>query len=208
MPKVSVYNMKGEAVGELELNPEVFETPYHQAVLHQVVLAQQANARRGTHKTKTRGEVRGGGKKPWRQKGTRQARHGSRRSPIWKGGGVSFGPQPRSYGQKIPKKMRQLAMRSALSQRLREEMITALSEITLGDFSTRHFADMLKALKVDGGRALVVVNQPDLKVEKSAANLPGVKLVRASNLNLLDLVKYPRLVATREALQSIEEVLS
>ncbi len=208
MPKVSVYNMKGEAVGELELNPEVFETPYHQAVLHQVVLAQQANARRGTHKTKTRGEVRGGGKKPWRQKGTGQARHGSRRSPIWKGGGVSFGPQPRSYAQKIPKKMRQLAMKSALSQRLREEMITALSEITLGDFSTRHFADMLKALKVDGGRALVVVNQPDLKVEKSAANLPGVKLVRASNLNLLDLVKYPRLVATREALQSIEEVLS
>jgi large subunit ribosomal protein L4 len=208
MPKVSVFNMKGEAVGELELNPEVFEAPYHQAVLHQVVLAQQANARRGTHKTKTRGEVRGGGKKPWRQKGTGQARHGSRRSPIWKGGGVSFGPQPRSYSQKIPKKMRQLAMKSALSQRLREEMITALSEITLGEFSTRHFADMLKALKVDGGRALVVVNQPDLKVEKSAANLPGVKLVRASNLNLLDLVKYPRLVATREALQSIEEVLS
>jgi large subunit ribosomal protein L4 len=199
MPKVSVFNMEGETVGELELNPEVFEAPYHQAVLHQVVLAQQANARRGTHKTKTRGEVRGGGRKPWRQRGTGQARHGSRRSPLWKGGGVVFGPRPRSYSQKIPKKMRQLAMKSALSQRLREEMITALSELKL---------NMLKALKVDGGRALVVVNQPDIKVEKSAANLPGVKLVRASNLNVLDLVKYPRLVATREALQSIEEVLS
>jgi large subunit ribosomal protein L4 len=201
MPKVSVFNMEGETVGELELNPEVFEAPYHQAVLHQVVLAQQANARRGTHKTKTRGEVRGGGRKPWRQRGTGQARHGSRRSPLWKGGGVVFGPRPRSYSQKIPKKMRQLAMKSALSQRLREEMITALSELKLETFSTRHFVNMLKALKVDGGRALVVVNQPDIKV-------PGVKLVRASNLNVLDLVKYPRLVATREALQSIEEVLS
>lgn len=208
MPKVSVFNMEGETVGELELNPEVFEAPYHQAVLHQVVLAQQANARRGTHKTKTRGEVRGGGRKPWRQKVPGQARHGSRRSPLWKGGGVVFGPRPRSYSQKIPKKMRQLAMKSALSQRLREEMITALSELKLETFSTRHFVNMLKALKVDGGRALVVVNQPDIKVEKSAANLPGVKLVRASNLNVLDLVKYPRLVATREALQSIEEVLS
>jgi large subunit ribosomal protein L4 len=208
MPKVSVFNMKGETVGELELSPEVFEAPYHQAVLHQVMLAQQANARRGTHKVKTRGEVSGGGKKPWRQKGTGMARHGSRRSPIWKGGGISFGPQPRSYGQKIPKKMRHLAMRSALSQRLREEMLTALSELTLDEFSTRTFAAMLAALKVDGGRTLVVVNQPDLKVEKSAANLPGVKLVRASNLNLLDLVKFPRLVATREALQSIQEVLS
>jgi len=208
MPKVSVFNMKGETVGELDLNPEVFEAPYHQAVLHQVMLALQANARRGTHKVKTRGEVSGGGKKPWRQKGTGMARHGSRRSPIWKGGGVTFGPQPRSYGQKIPKKMRHLAMRSALSQRLREEMLTALSELKLEDFSTRTFAGMLSALKVEGGRTLVVVNQPDLKVEKSAANLPGVKLVRASNLNLLDLVKFPRLVATREALQSIQEVLS
>ncbi len=208
MPKVSVFNMKGETVGELELNPEVFEAPYHQAVLHQVMLALQANARRGTHKVKTRGEVSGGGKKPWRQKGTGMARHGSRRSPIWKGGGISFGPQPRSYGQKIPKKMRHLAMRSALSQRLREEMLTALSELKLEDFSTRTFAGVLAAVKAEGGRTLVVVNQPDLKVEKSAANLPGVKLVRASNLNLLDLVKYPRLVATREALQSIQEVLS
>lgn len=208
MPKVSLFNMKGETVGELELRPEVFEVPYHQTVLHQVVLAQQANARRGTHKTKGRGEVRGGGKKPWRQKGTGMSRHGSRRSPIWKGGGVSFGPQPRSYEQKIPKKMRRLAMRTALSQRLREEMLTALNELALEDYSTRTFAQMLQALKVDGGRTLVVVTEPDLKVEKSAANLPGVKLVRASNLNVLDLVKYPRLVATREALQSIQEVLS
>lgn len=208
MPKVSLFNMKGETVGELELMPEIFEVPYHQTVLHQVVLAQQANLRRGTHKTKGRGEVSGGGKKPWRQKGTGMARHGSRRSPIWKGGGVSFGPQPRSYEQKIPKKMRRLAMRSALSQRLREEMLTALNELALEDYSTRTFAQMLQALKVDGGRTLVVVTEPDLKVEKSAANLPGVKLVRASNLNVLDLVKYPRLVATREALQSIQEVLS
>ena len=209
MATVSLFNMQGESVGELELKPEVFEVPYHETVLHQVLLAQQANARRGTHKTKGRGEVRGGGKKPWRQKGTGQARHGSRRSPIWKGGGVSFGPQPRSYEQKIPKKMRRLAMRSALSQRLREESLTALSELSLESFSTKSFLGVLQALKVaDAGRTLVVVTEPDLKVEKSAANLPGVKLVRATNLNLVDLVKYPRLVATREALQTIEEVLS
>jgi large subunit ribosomal protein L4 len=208
MPKVPLLDMQGVQVGELELKDEVFAAPYHEAVLHQVYTALLANRRRGTHSTRTRSDVRGGGRKPWRQKGTGLARHGSRRSPIWKGGGIVFGPHPRKYTQKIPRKMRHLAMRSALSQRLREDALVALSELSMAEFRTRAFAEVLARVKADEGRVLVVLHQPDLKVEKSAANLPDVKVVLASNLNLVDLVGHPRVVATRDALKSLEEVLS
>ena len=184
MPKVSLFNMKGETVGELELNQEVFDVQYKPAVLHQVMVSLLANAHRGTHKAKTRGEVSGGGRKPFRQKGTGQARQGSKRSPLFRGGGTTFGPQPRSYGQKIPTKMRRLAMRSALSMRVREGNISA-----------------------DSGRVLVIVNNPDEKVVKSAANVRDLRMVEARNLNLLDIIRFPRVVATQDALLSIEEVL-
>lgn len=208
MPKIALHNTEGGVVGEVELNAEVFEVPYHEAVLHQVLVALQANARRGTHKTKTRGEVRGGGRKPWRQKGTGMARHGSRRSPIWKGGGTVFGPIPRKYTQQINKKTRRLAMRSALSQRVREESLTALSELQVETGKTRDFVAVLRNLGLADQGTLVVVGQPDVLVQRSASNLPNVTLVSAANLNLVDVVSHPRLVATREALQQIEEVLS
>lgn len=207
MPKVSLFNMKGETVGELELNQEVFDVQYKPAVLHQVMVSLLANAHRGTHKAKTRGEVSGGGRKPFRQKGTGQARQGSKRSPLFRGGGTTFGPQPRSYGQKIPTKMRRLAMRSALSMRVREGNISALNELHFDEFSTRSFVNMLSALKADSGRVLVIVNNPDEKVVKSAANVRDLRMVEARNLNLLDIIRFPRVVATQDALLSIEEVL-
>lgn len=207
MPKVSLLSMKGETVGELELSQEVFDAPYNEALLHQVMVALQANLRHGCHKAKTRGEVSGGGKKPYRQKGTGMARQGSKRSPLFKGGGVTFGPVPHSYQQIIPKKMRHNALRSALSQRVRENMLTALNEIKIDEFSTKTFVGMLKAIKADTGRVLVLVDNKDEKVVKSAANIPNLRLIEARNLNLLDVINYPRLVATSQALQSIQEVL-
>lgn len=208
MPKVSLLNMKGEAVGELELNPAVFEAPYNSAVLHQVMVGLQANQRRGTAKAKTRGEVSGGGRKPYRQKGTGAARQGSRRSPLHRGGAITFGPVPRSYAQKLPKKMRHLAMRCALSQRLREEALTALDKLAFEDYSTKSFVSVLEAIKATTGRVLVVVDNADSKVVKSAANVRDVRMVEARNLNLLDVVHYPRVVATSDALKSIQEVLA
>ena len=141
------------------------------------------------------------------QKGTGMARQGSKRSPLFKGGGVTFGPVPHSYQQIIPKKMRHNALRSALSQRVRENMLTALNEIKIDEFSTKTFVGMLKAIKADTGRVLVLVDNKDEKVVKSAANIPNLRLIEARNLNLLDVINYPRLVATSQALQSIQEVL-
>lgn len=208
MPMVTLYDMNGNPAGELELAPDVFDVPYHESVLHQVLVACQASRRRGTHSTRTRGEVRGGGRKPWRQKGTGLARHGSRRSPLWTGGGIVFGPRPRSYRQKVPRKVRRLAMRSALSQRLREDRLTVLSELTFEEFKTRRFVALLSALRIGEPRVLVVLHRRDQKVEKSAANIPGVTVVSADRLNVADVVSHERLLATREALQQIEEVLS
>ncbi|MGE0492642.1 MAG: 50S ribosomal protein L4 [Vulcanimicrobiota bacterium] len=208
MPKVSLYNMSGKVVGDFELKDEVFNTPYNQGLIHQIYVGLLANQRRGTHSTKTRGEVRGGGKKPWRQKGTGMARHGSRRSPIWRGGGITFGPRPRDYQQALPKKMRHGAMRSALSQRLRESKLTALKELSLDEFRTKAMIEMLKNLEVSETKTLLVLAEPNTKVQKSASNIPGLNVVLAANLNLVDLVRHHRVVATQEALEKIQEVLS
>ena len=208
MPTVSMYNMKGENAGELELKSEVFEVPYNQAGLHQVMVSLQANLRHGTHSTKTRGMVSGGGRKPYRQKGTGSARRGSNRSPLMRGGAITFGPQPRSYYQIIPRKMRHLAMRCALSQRLREDKFIALNELKFDEFSTKAFIGVLNALKHEKGRVLVIVDQPDAKVCKSAANVPDVRMVLARNVNLLDLVNYPKVIATEAAINTIQGVLA
>lgn len=210
MPKVSLYNMKGETVGELELNQEVFAVPYNEALIHQVMVSLCANQRQGNAKTKTRGEVSGGGRKPFRQKGTGMARQGSRRSPLMRGGAITFGPVVRSYTQAIPRKMRRLALRSALSQRVNESVLTALDALKIEEYKTKAFISVLDAIKVQPteGRVLVVLKDADEKTLKSAANVPNVRVVEARNLNLLDVIDYPRLVATSDALKAIEEGLA
>ena len=210
MPKVSLYNMKGETVGELELNQEVFAVPYNEALIHQVMVSLRANQRQGNAKTKTRGEVSGGGRKPFRQKGTGMARQGSRRSPLMRGGAITFGPVVRSYTQAIPRKMRRLALRSALSQRVNESVLTALDALKIEEYKPKAFISVLDAIKVQPteGRVLVVLKDADEKTLKSAANVPNVRVVEARNLNLLDVIDYPRLVATSDALKAIEEGLA
>ncbi len=208
MPKVSLLNMKGENAGELELKSEVFEVPYNEAVLHQVMVSLQANLRHGTHSTKTRGMVSGGGRKPYRQKGTGSARRGSNRSPLMRGGAITFGPQPHGYYQRIPRKMRHLAMCCALSQRLREEKFVALNELKFDEFSTKSFVKVLGALKHEAGRVLIVIDQPDDKVYKSASNIPDVRMVTARNMNLLDVINYPKIIATEAAINTIQGVLA
>lgn len=210
MPKVSLYNMKGETVGELELNQEVFAVPYNEALIHQVMVSLRANQRQGNAKTKTRGEVSGGGRKPFRQKGTGMARQGSRRSPLMRGGAITFGPVVRSYTQAIPRKMRRLALRSALSQRVNESVLTALDALKIEEYKTKAFISVLNAIKVQPteGRVLVVLKDADEKTLKSAANVTNVRVVEARNLNLLDVIDYPRLVATSDALKAIEEGLA
>lgn len=247
MAKLPVFDMAGKSAGDLELSDAVFGAEFNQGLIHQIFVGLQANARHGTADTKTRGEVRGGGRKPWRQKGTGMARQGSRRAPHWKGGGTVFGPHPRKYTQALPKKMRHAALRSALSQRVRENAVTALSELALEEFKTKRIVEMLKALNlgsltvrgkkkagdhaegerakarravpnstaelpIDGSssaaRTLLVIDAADAKVQKSAGNLPGVTVVVAANLNLIDVVLSHRVLATKAALKKIEEVLS
>ena len=210
MPKVSLLNMKGETVGELELNQEVFAAPYNEALIHQVMVSLRANQRQGNAKTKTRGEVSGGGRKPFRQKGTGMARQGSRLSPFKRGGAIVFGPVVRDYRQAIPRKMRRGALCSALSKRVSESLVTALDSLKLEEFKTKAFVSVLDAVKVQpkDGRVLVVLDNLDHKTVKSAANIPNVRVVSARNLNLLDVIDYPRLVITSGAVKAIEEVLA
>ena len=213
MAKLSILSMAGEVVGDLDLNAKVFEAEYNQGLVHQIFTGLLANRRHGTADTKSRGEVRGGGKKPWRQKGTGNARHGSRRSPIWKGGGISFGPTPRSYNQALPKKMRHAAMRCALSQRVRESNFIALNEVKLESFKTKAVVEMLvkvasHAHETTKDRTLLVLAKADPMVQKSSANIPGLTVVTVDRLNLVDLVLTHRVVATTGAIQHLEEQLS
>lgn len=208
MPKLDLYDMTGKVVDSLELKSEVFDVPFNSGLVHQIFVGLMANQRRGTHFTKTRGEVRGGGRKPHRQKGTGGARHGSRRSPLFRGGGVTFGPRPRSYQQALPRKMRHGALRCALSQRFRDANLRGLSELTMDEFKTKSIVKMFSALELEARKTLLVLGSPNPHVEKSAANIPGLNVVRASELNLVDVVQHDRVLATREALAAIEEVLS
>jgi large subunit ribosomal protein L4 len=205
--------MAGKVVGDIELKDGVFNADYKESLIHQIYVGLMANKRHGTHDTKGKGEVRGGGKKPWRQKGTGNARHGSRRSPIWKGGGVTFGPTPRKYTQVLPKTMRHAAMRSALSQRVRESNFTALSEVKLDGFKTKPIVEMLKHLTQDDhsvstSHTLLLLGSQDKVVMKSAANIPGVEVIVADLLNVVDIVNSKRILATKDAIKKLEEVLS
>jgi len=205
MPNAILYNTQGAAVGEIDLNDDVFGVEVNEAVLHQVVKMQLANKRQGTQSTLTRAEVRGGGKKPWRQKGTGRARHGTIRSPIWRKGGVVFAPKPREYRFTIPKKIRRLAMKCALSSKLKDEQLMILNVLSLPAPKTREMAGVLKNLNVNG-KALLVLAGNDKSVERAARNIPGIKLAFTNTLNVLDILNYEKFIVTEEAVRRIEEV--
>ena len=210
MPQTTLYDRTGAAVGSVDLAEALFAAPVNEAVLHQAVVAQLAGRRLGTHDTKTRGEVRGGGRKPYRQKGTGRARQGSRTAPHYRGGGVVFGPHPRSYEQKLPKKMRRLALRSALTAKLNDEAIKVVDAFGMADEpKTKIFAGVLAALGAGDGhakRVLVVAPAKDEPLLRSAANLPSVTVILADSLNVVDLLNADAILIEQPALSRIEEV--
>lgn len=205
MPKVPLYNMSGVQIGELELNDSIFGIEPNEAVLYDFVKMQMANKRVGTASTKTRAQVSGGGKKPFRQKGTGRARAGSTRSPLWRGGGIIFGPQPRDYSYRLPRKVRRLAMKSALSSKVKDDNIIVVDELTFEGPKTKLMVQALESLKV-GRKALIVTADGDINVVKSARNLSGVKSLRVDFVNVYDLLHYDTLLITKEAVARIEEV--
>jgi large subunit ribosomal protein L4 len=203
----TVYDVNGKESGRVELPEAVFNVPLNAAVLHQAVRRQQANDRQGTHETKTRGEVSGGGKKPWKQKGTGRARQGSTRAPQWRHGGTVFGPHPRSYEQKMPRKQRRLALKVALSVRSQEGAVRVVEEISLQEPKTRVVADLFAQLGA-GDSILFVIPEHDLLLEKSTRNLASVKTILATNLNPSDVLTANTVVFTRSALSQVEEWLA
>lgn len=206
MPKVSLLNQTGSSVGEIELNDAVFGIAPNNNVLFDAVIAQRASLRQGNHKVKNRSEVAGGGRKPWKQKGTGRARQGSIRSPQWRGGGVVFGPVPRSYSYKLPKKVRRLALRSALSAKVLEQNFIVLENLAFDAPKTKDFLRVLKDLSIEK-KALFVTAELDENVALSARNIPGVSVVSATGINVLDLLGHDKIVVTKAAVEKIEEVL-
>jgi large subunit ribosomal protein L4 len=205
MPQTTLYDRTGKSLGSVELADALFAAPVNAAVLHQVVTAQLAGRRTGTHDTKTRGEVRGGGKKPYRQKGTGRARQGSRTAPHYRGGGAVFGPHPRSYEQRLPRKMKRLALRGALTAKLGDEAIKVIDAFGLEAIRTKDLATVLGALEARG-RVLVVAPGRDERLELSARNLPTVEILLADSLNVVDLLKADVVLIEQPALARMEEV--
>ncbi|RIJ66087.1 50S ribosomal protein L4 [Rummeliibacillus sp. TYF005] len=206
MTKVNVLSQTGSSVGEIELNDAIFGIEPNQSVLFDAVIAQRASLRQGTHKVKNRSEVAGGGRKPWRQKGTGRARQGSIRSPQWRGGGTVFGPTPRSYSYKLPKKVRRLALKSALSSKVAETNFVVLDALKLDAPKTKDFVKVLSDLSIES-KSLFVTADLDENVALSARNIPGVTVLTAAGINVLDLVGHDKVVFTQAAVQKIEEVL-
>lgn len=204
MPKTTLYNIKAEKVGEIELSDAIFGIEANKEAMHTMVVNYLANQRQGTQSTKTRTEVRGGGRKPWRQKGTGRARQGSIRAPQWTGGGVALGPKPRSYRFSVNKKLRRLALKSALSTKVAENEIIVIDELKLDSFKTKEMAAILKAFEADN--ALVVTAGKDDNVVRSAANIPGIETSMAENLNVYDVLKHSKFIVTKDAVSKIEEV--
>jgi large subunit ribosomal protein L4 len=205
MPQTTLYDRTGKDLGSVELHEELFAAPVNDAVLHQVVTAQLAGRRQGTHDTKTRGEVRGGGKKPYRQKGTGRARQGSRTAPHYRGGGTVFGPHPRSYEQRLPRKMKRLALRGALTAKLVDEQLKVIDTFGLEAIRTKDLAGVLRALEADG-KVLVVAPGRDQTLELSARNLPTVNVILADSLNVVDLLDADLVLIEQPALARIETV--
>ena len=201
------HNTDGDQVGEIELNDNIFGIPVHRSVLHDAVVAHLAGQRKGTHDTKTRSDVSGGGRKPWRQKGTGRARQGTIRSPIWRGGGTVFGPHPRDYSLRLPKKVKRLALKSALSSKVEMGSMIVLDQLKLEQPKTKDIVRILQNLKVDN-KALVVIDNRDDNVVKSARNIAGVKPVAVNWLNVYDLLAHNTLIITKDAISKVEEVLA
>ena len=204
MANVAVYNMQGETVGTMELNDAVFGVKVNEHLVHEAVVAQLANKRQGTQSAKTRSEVSGGGKKPWRQKGTGHARQGSTRAPQWTGGGVVFAPKPRDYSIRLNKKERRLALKSVLTSKVQDSKFFVLDELTLDEVKTKKMQAVLDALKVQ--KAIIVLPEKDEKVVLSARNIPGVMTAVATSINTYDILKYDAVVTTKGGVAKIEEV--
>ena len=204
MPTVGIFNKEGKKVDEMQLNETVFATEVNEYALHQVVVALLANKRQGTQSAKTRSEVRGGGIKPWRQKGTGRARQGSIRAPQWIKGGIVFAPKPRDYRMAVPKSMRKVAMKSALTTKVQNEQMIVLDELSFEAPKTRIVVDMLKALEAK--KALIITAESNEAVYKSARNIEGVSVIPANNINVYDLLKYEKLIVTKDAVSKIEDV--
>ena len=208
MPKVAVYDMTGKQTGEMELNDSVFGVEINDAVVHQAVVMQLASQRQGTHATKTRSMVRGGGRKPWKQKGTGRARSGSIRSPLWVGGGVAFGPHPRSYKFSMPRKVRRLAIKSALTAKVNEGGLVVVENISFAEPKTKEVVKFLGSFEAQAAKALIITADNDENVEKSSRNIPGVKAIGTIGLNVFDLLHHDKVLVTKEAVAKIEEVLA
>ena len=204
MANVSVYNIEGKAVGTIELNDDIFGVEINEHLVHMAVVQQLANKRQGTQSTKTRAEVSGGGRKPWKQKGTGHARQGSTRSPQWKGGGVVFAPKPRSYSFKLNRKEKRIALKSALSSRVAAEKIFVLDELNFDEIKTKKMIAILDNLKVS--KALVVLGDKNDNVVLSARNIPSIRTALPNTINVYDILKYDTLVLTKDAVTKIEEV--
>jgi large subunit ribosomal protein L4 len=205
MPIVKQVNFKGDVIGDFELSQSVFEAPVHVPAMHQVVVAQLANRRVGTHNAKDRGDVRGGGRKPWRQKHTGRARAGSTRSPLWVGGGVAHGPHPRDYHQKVNRKVRRIALRSALSLKVQENNMVVVDKLALDSPRTKTIVSFLERL--EGVRKpLFLIHESDVAVTKSVSNIPGAHVLHVDSVNVYDLLNHVKLIATPEAVRKLEEV--
>ena len=204
MPTVGVFNKEGNKVADMELNESVFAAEVNEYALHQVVVALLANKRQGTQSTKTRSEVRGGGIKPWRQKGTGRARQGSIRAPQWIKGGIVFAPKPRDYRVSVPKSMRKVAMKSALTSKVQENQMIILESLNFEAPKTKNIVEMLKALEAN--KALIITAESNEVVYKSARNIQGISIIPANNINVYDLLKYEKLIITKDAVSKIEEV--
>ena len=204
MANVSLYNMEGNEVGTIELSDAVFGVEVKENLVHRAVVQYLANQRQGTQKAKTRSEVSGGGRKPWRQKGTGHARQGSTRAPQWKGGGVVFAPTPRDYSQKMNKKEKRLALKSALTSKVQENKFLVIDELKFGEIKTKEMKKVLDALKVE--KALVVIGDDSSNVRMSARNIPGVQTASVNTINVYDILKYNTVIATKSSVASIEEV--
>ena len=207
MPNVALFKQDGSQIGEITLNEEIFGIEPNESVVFDAVIMQRASLRQGTHAVKNRSAVRGGGRKPWRQKGTGRARQGSIRSPQWVGGGRAFGPTPRSYAYKLPRKVRRLALRSALSNKVAENNFIVVDELAFETPKTKLFQEVLNNLQVEN-KVLVVINKDNDNAQLSARNLPNVKVVDENNVNVFDLVNSEKVIITKAALSNVEEVLA
>ena len=205
MPKIDVYDIKGKKVSDVELAESVFGIEPNEAIVHSVLVNYLANQRQGTQSTKTRAEVRGGGKKPWRQKGTGRARQGSIRAPHWVGGGIALGPKPRSYSYKLNKKERRLAIKSCLSSKVIENELTVVDKFEFNAIKTKEVAKMLNSLKLEG-KTLILLPEKNEIIQKSARNIKGVKTLSVNTINAYDLVNYKNLVVTLDTVKRLEEV--